>query len=250
MTKPSIHSIKITVGVRDVDFKKEMRISSMLRHFQEAASSHVDTLGIGISEMEANTHIAWVLTKMKIEIIRYPKFKEHLTIETWPQLPNAIEFQRDFIIKDAEGNTIAKALSGWVIIDMETRELRRSNIVTLNHLDIKTDRAIGNTFDRLMPEGEKTLIYNRAIRYSDIDLMGHLNNAKYIDFITDSFTVKEHTNQSIKALQIAFSHEALFGDEIKIVRAAAKNQTSDFIYFEGINETTNQTSFKSLISLI
>ena len=134
MSNTSIYKTAVTVGIRDTDFKGVMRLSSMLRHFQEAANNHVNTLGIGIADMEANNHIAWILARVRIAVTRYPKLNEELTIETWPQLPGAIEFQRDFIIKDASGNSIVEALSSWVIIDTKTKSIQRSTLVSLNHL--------------------------------------------------------------------------------------------------------------------
>lgn len=240
--------IPITVGVRDTDFKSEMKISSILRHFQEAASLHVDKLGIGISDMQANNQIAWVLAKIRIEIKRYPKLKEKLTIETWPQLPGTIEYQRDFIVKDENGDTIIKALSSWIIINTDTREIQRSNLVSLSHLAIYTERPLGNLLSRFKPVKVVRECYQRTVRYSDIDLMGHLNNAKYLDFVLDCFSVYDHKKFTIKSIELSFASEALPGETISMRTTKLPSNNENKVYIEGLKSNDQQIAFKSIVT--
>lgn len=248
MTKPTIQQTKIKVGVRDTDFNAKMKLSSILRHFQEAASLHVDNLGIGITDLDNKGHIAWLLAKVKISVMRYPKLKENISIITWPQLPGPIEYQRDFIIKDEKGNIIVKALTSWIVVDTKTREIKRSSLIPLDHLTIHPERPLGKRFYRFKPSYQTKEIYQRTVGYSDIDIMGHLNNAKYLDFVLDCFSIKEHQNMTISEAELHFSKEALPGDKLKMAITDIETGINPEVYVEGIKSSGNEIAFKAKIT--
>jgi acyl-ACP thioesterase len=45
----------------------------------------VDNLGIGINTLEQKFSVAWILIRIRVDILRNPEWNEDITIETWPQ---------------------------------------------------------------------------------------------------------------------------------------------------------------------
>ena len=84
--------------------------------------------------------------------------------------------------------------------------------------------------------------------YSDIDVNKHLNNSKYVDFIMDCFSLKDHEKYNIKSIEVNYSKEALPGDSIAIYKDISEAY-SNLIYIEGVNEKDNKLTFKTQLEI-
>lgn len=248
MEPAPLYTKKYKVEVRDIDFTGKMKLSSLFLYFQDIAGIHAENLGIGRTVMEEKGAL-WVLARARVDILRYPVWNEEIIIETWPQKPNRLEFMRDFLVKSSSGDVIAKAVSTWVIIDEKTRRLRRADSIFSGYPDTIKKRAIDCKLGGLKPKGKLDKIYSRQVRYSDIDINEHLNNAKYVDFIMDAFTIKEHKEYLVKSIEINYSKEALPGDTISFYTDMSQ-VGENIIYMEGINEINGEINFKAEIDFI
>lgn len=248
MEAVSIFRKKYHIDLCDVDFTKKVKLSSIFSYFQEIASMHVDNLGIGVTTIEEKHNIAWVLIRIRVDIIQYPRWKDEVIIETWPQLPRKLEFERDFIVRDLEGNIMIRAVSTWIILDIGSRELRKSELIAIEYPSIIEERAIDCRLGKLKAFGEPEIAYKKVIGYSDIDINGHLNNSKYVDFIMDCFSVENHKQYNVKSIQVSYINEALPGDTVMFCRdISALN--SNIIYIEGINERDHGMVFKTQVEI-
>ena len=217
-------------------------------YFQEIASLHADNLGIGFNVIGPKHGVALILTRMKVEILKYPLWDEVVIVETWPQMLKRFHFERDFYIKDLNNNILVKATSMWVLIDINTRELRSSDIIAINYPEIITERAIESNLGKIRPTGEKELIYKRIIGCSDIDMNEHLNNSKYVDFIMDCFSMDTLRKYRARSIQVNYINESFAGDEISLYKYMSTLETGK-VYVEGIDEKTNSQKFVSEIEI-
>lgn len=233
---------------RDIDFTKKIKLSSVFNCFQDIAWMHADNLGIGFNKIAADHNVAWVLTRMKVDIVRLPVWNEEVVFETWPQLPKKYKFERDFLVKDMDGNVIMRAVSVWVIIDIDTRELKKTEVIDTEYPEMITERALEPSFDRLKPFGEPEIVYKKMVGCSDIDVNEHLNNCRYIDFIMDCFSMEGLKKYFPKHIQINYISESLPGDTIVLYRDVDPSNPMK-IYIEGIDEKDGKTIFKSLLNI-
>jgi medium-chain acyl-[acyl-carrier-protein] hydrolase len=81
--------------VNDADFLKKLKLSAAFNFFQETAALHTNSLGIGFNTIQENFGVAWLLIRMRVDIIRYPVWNEEITVDTWHQIPRKLEFDRD-----------------------------------------------------------------------------------------------------------------------------------------------------------
>lgn len=230
----------------DIDLKKELKLSTLFSLFQDASSDASEELGFSIDRLENEFGLAWVLMKMRVDMIRNPKQSEVITIETWPLEPTRLSFDRDFLVKDSNGNVIIKAISTWVIMDLRERKIDRYNRAGINYSAPNNERAIDAKLSRLKAKGPLEIAYKKMIGYSDIDFNGHLNNAKYIDYIMDCFDISEHKKFKTKSIEVHFTNEALPGEEIILQKDISEVATSG-IYIEGIKSKTNEAVFKARV---
>ncbi|WAA10793.1 acyl-[acyl-carrier-protein] thioesterase [Fervidibacillus albus] len=223
------------IDLRDVDFKKQLKLSSLFSYFQEAANEAADVLGYGIDRLQSEFHVGWVLVRMRVEIIDMPIWNETITIETWPLEPNRMEFHRDYLVFDSSGNIRIRAISDWVIIDMDNRRLKRSEHIGLVYPEIIKERAIDKRLRKLNDFGNVEQSYKKVIGYSDIDINGHLNNSNYIDYIMDCFPVEDHQKYITKAIEVHFLRELLPGETLT-VRKDVSAIDSNLVYVDGVKE--------------
>ncbi|MFC3039496.1 acyl-[acyl-carrier-protein] thioesterase [Virgibacillus xinjiangensis] len=232
------------IDLRDVDFKKKLRISTLFSYFQEIASLSAASIGVGIDDIAKNYGVAWILMRIRVEVVRVPELNEDITIETWTHEPGKMEFKRDFVVRDQEGIPIVRAVSAWVIMDLVERKIKRASHIPFDYPSDIIEPAIDYKLKKLKRGESMDTVYQKVIGYSDIDFNGHLNNSRYVDFILDCFPVKDHQTHEIKAIEVNFNHEALPGETIKLKKGMS-NTDPKIMITEGINEDNQEVVFRA-----
>ena len=70
-----------------------------------------------------------------------------------------------------------------------------------------------------MPRGvEPEYVGTHKVAYSDIDLVGHANNARYVSWAMDCLD-DGNAGLEVDEVEIVFHHESRPGDEISLYRA-------------------------------
>ncbi|GAB3043673.1 acyl-[acyl-carrier-protein] thioesterase [Virgibacillus ainsalahensis] len=238
------------IDLRDVDFKKKLRLSTLFSYFQEAASLSAENLGVGIDTLANNYGVAWILVRIRVEIDRLPELNEKITIETWPQEPGRLEFERDFIVRDPKGLPIIRAVSAWMIMDLKERKLKRPSYISFENPSVMEERAIDYKLKKLKSVGSMETAYHKVIGYSDTDFNGHLNNSKYVDYMLDCFPIKDHRIHETKSIEMNFNHEALPGDTIILQKGISNIMDSGLINIEGINDNNHKVVFRAQVEIM
>jgi acyl-ACP thioesterase len=230
---------------RDSDFSKRLKISALFSYLQDAASMHSDHLGVGVDRLLRDFGVAWILMRLRIDVIRMPKLFEEITVETWPQKPKAL-FERDYIVRDGEGNALVNAVSIWILMDMEKREIKRERLFDYGGIPILKERAIDCKLGKLKPFGAPQPAYGKEIRYSDADYNGHINNAKYADYIMDCFDADFLKTRAVKTLSINYINEILVGDTL-LLRKDTDPGNPNAAYVEGVGQSEGNLAFQSTL---
>ncbi len=236
------------IGISDSDFTGKIKLSAVFNYFQEVASTHATLLGAGFDELKINGNITWVLVKMHVSIEKYPVWEDEVIVETWPLPAKGIQFIRDFLMKDSSGEIIIRGTSSWVVVDVITHELKRPGAFLFDYSGSISERAIDTIFKKINPTGDKIHSHDVKIGCSQIDMNGHLNNSKYIDFIMDCFNMDQLRKHSARSIQISYVTEAFAGDTIKLYKYQSPGD-SKIIFVEGINEIESKTIFTASIQV-
>jgi medium-chain acyl-[acyl-carrier-protein] hydrolase len=245
----ALYKSTYNIGYSDVDFTKSLKYSTLFGYFQDTASEAVEKLGAGVDTLAERYGVAWVLARIRVEFDRIPVWSESITVETWPHPPGKLEFDRDFRVRDADGDIIIKAASNWVLLDINTRELRKSDFIEMDHPPFTGEHALDRRPGRLKPSGQLEAVYRKHIGYSDVDFYGHINNSRYIDYIMDCFPVESHRKHILKSIEVNYIKEAFPGDTLVMYRDIPE-AGSDTAYIEGVNEADGRPSFKARIELV
>jgi Acyl-ACP thioesterase len=251
MDSLSLYKKSYHVEYGDADYYKKLKLSSLFDYFQDIASLHSEIAGLGIDRLQKEYGVAWVMMRIMLDINRMPVCNEDIQIETWPIQPKRMDIERDFIVRDMDGNILVSAISSWVVLDMEKREITKiDSIISPQHPEYLETKAIDKKLVKIKRVGQLQPIYKKLIGFSDIDINGHVNNAKYIDYISDCFSLEKHGEYELKSIQVNYVNEAVPGDTISLYKDISDVSNADReVYIEGTDETDGKVYFKAYIEV-
>jgi acyl-ACP thioesterase len=232
---------KYTIPCYDTDASWRLKPTSFTNLAQEAAGRHAVYLGFGYDDL-IKTNTAWILSRVHVEFVDTPKWREEITLNTWHKGLNRLFFLRDFLITDNEGRTRVKATTSWLVLNLETRRLVRDpnlmeegTVCTENVIDTPADKV------QMPKDAEVELVRRHTVSYSDIDTNGHTNNAMYMQWSMNSVGYDITSTRAVKEFTINFNHETKAGDVVDIYRASVEKEDGLHVFIEG--KTDEVSSF-------
>ena len=186
---------------------------------QEIAYWAAEELGFGYTTLHVH-HTAWVLSRMHVHFDKNARWRDWVKLFTWHKGAGGLFYLRDFDLQDRDGVHLARATSSWVIMNEQTRRLvRPEELSELLSVDGPVEHAIEEPAPKLQlpknaqPESAGT----HTVCYSDIDIIGHTNNVRYMVWAMDHIPA-EDAFKPVRDLYINFNKETTLGQEIEIVR--------------------------------
>lgn len=203
------------------DLKVDM--AELAQFFQDCVLVQSETIGKGVAETESS-QTAWFLSSWQIEVIRYPKFMEKVTIRTWPYDFKSMYGYRNFDIIDCAGETIARANSIWIFMDlakMRPSKPTEENIkgyVIEPALDMEyAPRKINILGEEYKISGED--VEPIVVKYSFLDSNDHVNNGRYVKEAMDYLP----TDVALKQMRVDYRKAATLGDRMYPVQYQQEN---------------------------
>lgn len=222
----------LLVKCYEVDSAQRLKPTAFMDMAQEMAYQAAAAMKFGYDELIVK-NMAWVLSRMRFRFLKAPVWGEEVEIRTWHRGAFGPFFVRDFEVLDKEGRRMIEATSSWVIIDVDSRRMARPEEVLPKEDTSCPDFAIETPAGKvMMPRGvEPELVTTHKVAYSDIDLVGHTNNARYVAWALDCLEYGEAGIQ-VEEVEIVFHHEARPGEDISLYRA----QKDGWTFVEGRRE--------------
>lgn len=217
--KNNEYILNTTVLSGQCDSLMRFKTESSFMAFQDVASRHAMFLGIDDFSLLEKDNALWVVSKTKVKINKLPRWNDEISIRTWPMGAEGVRCNRCYqIIKD--GEVFINGITEWVIIDAETRHLRKVESTSYpNDIEWITEKSIDEKFRRFKDDfTENDFINKRIVRSGDIDVTHHTNNVTYITMLLDTFTVKELENMTLKEIEVSYLSESLEGETLSIYR--------------------------------
>lgn len=217
----------------------KLRIHNLMLLLQEAAYLSAEKLGFGYTDLKSK-NMLWVLSNLKIQFFKFPKWTDRITIDTWPSGFNRLHGFRDYSV-NLQGVNLMNSTSEWLAIDVESR--RPVNIANFEiELPDYGQRSLDEKLNRLNPKrfGEGTEILEIIVLHSAIDENGHVNNAEYIKWSLDGLSQAEINMGEILSLQVYFISEVFEKEKCKIYFQQGEFNTT---YIWGLNPQNNDFVF-------
>lgn len=223
------YEVSYKVRSYEVDHHQEASISTICNYFQEAAGLHARELEFDISDLQEKG-LTWILYKLQVKVQTFPKRWESIKVTTWPSTGDGLRAYRDYELHNDNGELLASGLSQWMVLDIRKKrpvkmpeELMNSRFKTDKHV---LDLHKSNLVD-LSPE-DSTFITTAGL--NDLDMNRHVNNVRYIDWMTGYNYPKKDEAKKCDELIVQYVSETKAGDKIYLASQDAPDQEGKINY--------------------
>ena len=191
-----------------VDCFGRMTPASILLMIQEVAGKHCTALSVDYDTL-AKRRMFWAVTRHRVQVSRMPRLGETIRVETWPMPTTRVAYPRSVVAYDAAGNECFRAISLWVLMNLDTRSMILpgksgiSVVGSLRGLDLPSPGSLA-----LM---DHTQTRQRQVCFTDLDRNGHMNNTRYLNWVSDLLPSAFHQSHEVKEFTICYHAEAREG---------------------------------------
>jgi len=200
---------------------------------QLTAAEHSISGGLSFNDMQA-FHQAWVLSRIRIEIKMLPQWQDTITVKTWIE-----DLQGARSIRNMEmylnGEKIVSATTYWAVFNTQ---LRKAEPLALphDHFELFPEwHATERSFTRINLSREALAVQSRRVVLSDLDIVNHVNNVKYLEWCLDTLQPTPILRQEIEVLEMNFMRELNLDDEVSIHRNSQEKPEFFTVQKEGKN---------------
>ncbi len=196
---------------------------------QEAAIVHAALLDVAVERL-IEDGVAWVLSRLRLELSRWPRGGDEVTVETWPHAASRLLIERRFLLTDPAGE-LGRATSLWIVMDLERRR------------PIRLPQFIRGSMGALIdPEarpwsapaiGEPAGVAGRRrfeVRLSDLDMVRHVNNAHYPQWAVESVPEALWVDRRPAVLDVHFLGECRLGDTVTSESGPADGDGTTYLH--------------------
>jgi acyl-ACP thioesterase len=121
------------------------------------------------------------------------------------------------------GETVAEGASNWALVHIEDKRLIPQGEIDLSHFPtdepLKTEHSLRIRIPSALP---LSLVGEYTVKYSDIELNGHMNNTNYPGLICDHIPGIDKIR--ITSMGISFPNEAKYGEVLKVYLGRVDNK--------------------------
>lgn len=209
-----MYEMKTQVSYSQVGRNLKTDMSAIAHYFQDCTIFHSESIGKGLAEVE-QSQTAWFLSSWQIEVIRYPEFKEEITVRTWPHAFKGLYGYRNFDIVDGQGSQVVKANSIWIFMDLKKMCPTRPAQEDLAGYDMEPALEMEYAPRKIQLLGEEYRVQSGEdvpilVKKSFLDSNHHVNNGRYVaeamDFLSE--------DRSITKMRVDYRKAAVLGDRM------------------------------------
>lgn len=233
----------LSVRTFDVDFLWQWKPAAILQAMTEAASAHAGALGVGYEQLQPSG-LAWVLSRVKIVLHHTPTVAQTLRLRTWPRgVEQKLFFRREFIFEDESGRPMISAGSAWLLFDTAKRRMVLPQALQIS-LPTNEDRiALNEPLEKIVPDAPLSEVLQRESGYSLVDMLGHTNSTRYLEWIGDCFRLESYADHRLAWIQINYSNEVKSGERVALLRS---DPEAPVVFVQGNNLSAGTRAFDAV----
>ena len=197
----------------------QLRISAIINYFQDCTTENSEQIGVGHDYLVERKR-AWILNSWQVEIMRCPNVRESIEVSTWATGFKGVFGPRDFCMKTAKGEELARAHSLWVYIDTESGRPVKPTEEEIAVYEVGEPISMEEVSRKIkMSEGAIEVDTFPVHKYH-IDTNAHVNNSKYIELACEALP----EDFEVKKLRVEYKKAAVLGDRMVLKRVKEQNR--------------------------
>lgn len=204
---------RFTIRTNEIDNRKVMTIPALMNLLHDTAMQNVIRLKVSVWDLESH-YISWVLMRMHIHIKEMPRLGDQIRIVTYPAGFEKFFTYRDYRIYNSEGIEIAQVASTWLLMDTNTRKMRRIPKFIVDYPMPELEDCLPRIRHKLPPYGETRLQKDFCVGWYDLDFNKHLNNVLYFKWMLEATPDELLQNGEIEEIDILFRQECRWNEKL------------------------------------
>lgn len=208
-----IYKKEFTVQHIHLDGLGRVKPSVMLHFVMRTVSAQCTRLGVSWDDLRP-LGLIWVVGRSRLHINRPPRLDERVIVETWPMPATRSSFPRAAVARTETGEVLYRCTTLWALVNKQTRKLvlpAGSGITVPGHI-AGDELPVPNSFAPA-PLGQ---LSDRKVCFSELDLNGHMNNTKYLDWVNDLLPSQFHKDHPFRDVTVCYLSEALEGQTVTL----------------------------------
>lgn len=207
----------------EADMSGRATVPALLQFMQESAWNHAEHLELGYSHL-IKKNLAWVMARLSLHIQQLPIWGDDIYLETWPSERDKLFAYRDFRLTTDTDEVLALGTTTWLVIDIQSRRPQRTE--SYFHIpDWEFHRALPGFAPKVPAPQHIDTTTERRVFFSHLDVNGHVNNVKYLEYFMDSFPTEFLQQHQLVQADLNFIAEALVLNEVLVQTQQLENST-------------------------
>lgn len=205
----------LVINSYESDLNANIKAVSLQNLLQEVAYRGSEFCHCGPSEMNRRG-IFWALNRIHFHIYDYPRWEDHVVLQTWSRGQVGPLWHRNFrmLRPDRKGEPMVLGTSAWTVVDLNERSIFRG--------DLGFDSAFHHSEDTLpfcskiiVPKGLEAIPSgSHQVQWSDLDTNGHANNCAYTQWVLDLLPFDYMKTHRVRDVQVNYHHEVHYGEKV------------------------------------
>ena len=206
------YQMKMKIPFDMADMNGHIKLPDVILLSLQVSGMQSIELGVSDKAILEDYNLVWIITDYDIEVVRLPRFAEEITIETEALSYNRLFCYRRFTIYDEEGQDLIHMMATFVLMDRDSRKVHavEPEIVAPYQSDFDKKLIRGPKYESL----EEPFSKDYHVRFYDLDMNGHVNNSKYLDWIFEVMGADFLTQYIPKKINLKYVKEVRPGGVI------------------------------------
>lgn len=181
---PHVYTGQVRVRHHELDAFGRAYPAAHLRWIAQAAIDASTDAGFDAAwYLAAGAH--WLVRRTTFGVLRLARADDELAIRTWVADVRRVRSLRRYDVRDAAGTPVLSAETDWVFVDLSGR-LKRVPDEMERGFGQEADAAPSRAPWRVPAPPADPAQATYPVRWSDLDSLGHVNNATYLDVLTET----------------------------------------------------------------
>ena len=235
------YSFRVDTG--SLNENKTLTLSALQRIIVTVSEEHLENIGLDVPKLMKEFGVSWILLSLTAEIRDKIRAGEKLLVRTWHTNKKGVYYRRDFEICHEDGTVAANAATFSSIFDMESRRLctNKEVLALVDELGEGKELFGASPRLRIKPE-ELDFVMTQNVMPSWIDALGHTNNLRYGDLITDALPAENRAKLGkLSRFELGFTGELRLGESVEL---RLKEENGE-ILVAGIRSSDEKPAFLS-----
>ena len=206
------YQMKMKIPFDMADMNGHVKLPDVILLSLQVSGMQSIELGVSDKAILEDYNLVWIITDYDIEVVRLPRFAEEITIETEALSYNRLFCYRRFTIYDEGGQELIQMMVTFVLMDRDSRKVHavEPGIVAPYQSDFNKKLIRGPKYANL----EEPISKDYHVRFYDLDMNGHVNNSKYLDWIFEVMGADFLTKYIPKKINLKYVKEVRPGGVI------------------------------------